>query len=93
MQEISEICFHKHYIDLALDAKNIGRMFPNLLSNIVMINLFHHVDDSKHFLNAAESLLASGSRVIMIEPFISTMATSVLILSKMVNHIFLLIWL
>lgn len=55
-------------IDLVLDAKNIGTMFAGSLSNIIMINVFHHVNNSTEFLDSVESSLVKGGRVIMVEP-------------------------
>ncbi|WP_413430204.1 class I SAM-dependent methyltransferase [Synechococcus sp. Cu2B8-bc1011] len=55
-------------VDLVLDAKSIGDIFPNELSNLILLNVFHHINDSFVFLESAMRCLKPGGRILMIEP-------------------------
>ena len=54
--------------DFKLDAMDIGQKFENKISNIILVNVFHHISDPVLFLKAAEKSLLPGGRIIMIEP-------------------------
>ena len=54
--------------DFKLDAMDIGKNFENKISNLILVNVFHHISDPELFLKSAEKSLLSGGRIIMIEP-------------------------
>ena len=54
--------------DFKLDAIDIGKDFENKISNLILVNVFHHISDPELFLKSAENSLLSGGRIIMIEP-------------------------
>ena len=54
--------------DFKLDAMDIGKNFENKISNLILVNVFHHISDPELFLKSAEKSLKSGGRIIMIEP-------------------------
>ena len=54
--------------DFKLNATDIGKDFENKISNLILVNVFHHVSDPEKFLKSAEKSLISGGRIIMIEP-------------------------
>ena len=54
--------------DFKLDAMEIGTQFENKISNLILVNVFHHISNPEKFLNAAEKCLLSKGRIIMIEP-------------------------
>ena len=54
--------------DFKLDAMDIGKNFENQISNLILVNVFHHISDPKLFLKSAEKSLLPGGRIIMIEP-------------------------
>tara|TARA_B100000242_G_scaffold273177_1_gene226623 strand:+ start:143 stop:865 length:723 start_codon:yes stop_codon:yes gene_type:complete len=54
--------------DFKLNAMDIGENFENEISNIILVNVFHHISDPELFLKSAEKSLLSGGRIIMIEP-------------------------
>lgn len=54
--------------DFKLNAMDIGKDFENKISNLILINVFHHISDPELFLKSAEKSLLSGGRIIMIEP-------------------------
>jgi len=54
--------------DFKLDANDIGEKFQNKISNLILINVFHHISNPELFLKSAEKSLLSGGRIIMIEP-------------------------
>jgi SAM-dependent methyltransferase len=56
------------WLDMHFDAHNIPFQ-KNQLSNIVMIDVFHHLRDPIKFLNEAYRVLKNNGRIIMIEPF------------------------
>ena len=46
----------------------IGKKFENKISNLILVNVFHHISDPELFLKSAEKSLLIGGRIIMIEP-------------------------
>ena len=54
--------------DFKLDAIDIGKDFENKVSNLILVNVFHHISDPELFLKSAEQSLLPGGRIIMIEP-------------------------
>ena len=54
--------------DFKLNAMDIGDNFENQVSNLILINVFHHISDPELFLKSAEKSLLVGGRIIMIEP-------------------------
>ena len=54
--------------DFKLDALDIGNKFENKISNLILVNVFHHISDPELFLRSAERSLLLGGRIIMIEP-------------------------
>ena len=54
--------------DFKLNAMDIGKNFENKISNLILVNVFHHISDPELFLKSAEKSLLSGGRIIMIEP-------------------------
>ena len=54
--------------DFKLNAMDIGKNFENKVSNLILVNVFHHISDPELFLKSAEKSLLSGGRIIMIEP-------------------------
>jgi SAM-dependent methyltransferase len=59
-------------VDLNLNGLEVGDRFANSLSNLLMVNVFHHICDSMAFLAAASTALKPGGRLIMIEPWLNT---------------------
>ena len=55
-------------IDFKLNAMDIGRNFEHKVSNLILVNVFHHISDPELFLKSAEKSLLAGGRIIMIEP-------------------------
>jgi SAM-dependent methyltransferase len=45
------------------------------LTNIVMLDVFHHLPDPARFLDEASRTLTAGGRVVMIEPYCSPLST------------------
>ena len=54
--------------DFKLDAMEIGEKFKNKISNLILVNVFHHISNPELFLRSAEKSLLSEGRIIMIEP-------------------------
>ena len=54
--------------DFKLNAMDIGDNFENQISNLILINVFHHISDPELFLRSAEKSLLNGGRIIMNEP-------------------------
>ena len=54
--------------DFKLDAMEIGTKYENKISNLILINVFHHISNPELFLKSAEKSLLSEGRIIMIEP-------------------------
>ena len=47
---------------------DIGKNFENKVSNLILVNVFHHISDPELFLKSADKSLLVGGRIIMIEP-------------------------
>ena len=60
--------FFNSNTDFKLNAMDIGKDFENKISNLILVNVFHHISDPEIFLKSAEKSLLSGGRIIMIEP-------------------------
>ena len=60
--------FFNSNTDFKLNAMDIGEKFENKISNLILINVFHHISDPELFLKSAEKSLLTGGRIIMIEP-------------------------
>jgi len=61
---------HLQHIDLVSD----GQVFPfkkNILSNIILLDVFHHLPSVNLFLGEVDRCLVPGGRLIMIEPWIT----------------------
>ena len=54
--------------DFKLDAMEVGKNFENKISNLILVNVFHHISEPELFLKSAEKSLLTGGRIIMIEP-------------------------
>ena len=54
--------------DFKLNAMDIGKNYENKISNLILVNVFHHISDPELFLRSAEKSLLPGGRIIMIEP-------------------------
>ncbi len=63
----SDVFFNSN-TDLKLDAMEVGIKFENKISNLILVNVFHHISNPELFLRSAEKSLLSGGRIIMIEP-------------------------
>lgn len=70
-------------VDLTLNALEVGDRFNATLSNLLMVNVFHHICDSMAFLNSASIALRPGGRLIMIEPWLNAWST---ICYRLVGH-------
>ena len=60
--------FFNRNTDFQLDAMEIGKKFKNKISNLILVNVFHHISNPELFLRSAEISLLSEGRIIMIEP-------------------------
>ena len=60
--------FDNKNTDLKLDAMEIGSKFNNKVSNIILVNVFHHISNPELFLRSAEKSLLNNGRILMIEP-------------------------
>ena len=57
-------------LDIVCDATKLP--FKNQsLSNIVMFDVFHHLQEPISFLRQSEKLLKPGGRIVMVEPYVS----------------------
>ena len=54
--------------DFKLDAMEIGKKFKGKIANLILVNVFHHINNPELFLRSAEKSLLSEGRIIMIEP-------------------------
>ena len=54
--------------DFKLDAMEVGEKFEHKISNLILVNVFHHISNPELFLKSAEKSLLEGGRIIMIEP-------------------------
>jgi len=62
------------WVDERVDALDLPYVDASL-ANIVMLDVFHHLADPARFLDEADRALAPGGRVVMIEPYCSTVST------------------
>jgi len=58
------------WLDCAADASRLP-FADESLANIVMIDVLHHVDRPADFFDGAARALASGGRILLIEPYVS----------------------
>jgi len=58
------------WINVVADAQKLP-FKPESFSNIIMIDVLHHIEHPYMFLNDAERVLRTGGRIIMIEPAIT----------------------
>lgn len=56
------------WLDMTFDAHDMP-FKENEISNIVLIDVLHHLNDPVKFLNEAYRVLNTGGRILMIEPF------------------------
>ena len=63
----SDVFFNSN-TDFKLNAMDVGKNFENKISNLILVNVFHHISDPEIFLKSAEKSLLSRGRIIMIEP-------------------------
>ena len=63
----SDVFFNAN-TDLKIDATEVGLKFENKISNLILVNVFHHISNPELFLWSAEKSLVSGGRIIMVEP-------------------------
>ncbi len=63
----SDVFFNTN-TDLKLDAMEVGLKFENEISNLILVNVFHHISNPELFLRSAEKSLLKGGRIIMVEP-------------------------
>ena len=63
----SDIFVHSN-TDLKIDAMEVGLKFENEISNLILVNVFHHISNPELFLRSAEKSLLKGGRIIMVEP-------------------------
>jgi len=54
-----DLCFDAHYMPFA----------DGTVSNIVLVDVLHHLSNPVHFFNEAARVLKNGGRVVMVEPF------------------------
>ena len=55
-------------VDMNLNALDIGIRYENKVSNLILINVFHHINDIESFLYSATNALVHKGRIILIEP-------------------------
>ena len=60
--------FYNSNTDLKLDAMEVGLKYENKISNLILVNVFHHISNPELFLRSAEKSLLQGGRIIMVEP-------------------------
>lgn len=58
------------WVDVVLDASQLP-FRQGALTNLVMLDVFHHLDNPSSFLDDASNLLPPGGRVVLIEPYLS----------------------
>jgi SAM-dependent methyltransferase len=63
----SDVFFNAN-TDLKIDAMEVGLKFENKISNLILVNVFHHISNPELFLRSAEKSLLRGGRIIMVEP-------------------------
>lgn len=68
--------FPNPWLDLACDAYHLP--FPDASSsNLILCDVFHHLERPFAFLHEATRVLVPGGRIILFEPFISTVSSPV----------------
>ena len=70
-EAIASDVFFCHGINVVLDAQRLP-FSTGTLRAIVMTDVMHHIPNVERFLSEACRVLASGGRVLMIEPWVST---------------------
>ncbi|HEY59649.1 MAG TPA: class I SAM-dependent methyltransferase [Anaerolineae bacterium] len=65
----SEI-FYLPFIDIVLDGLELP-LQTSSLAGLLMVDVFHHIPDSRGFLNEALRVLVIGGKLVMIEPWVS----------------------
>ncbi len=61
------------WLDAVADAQSLP--FPDgVFTNIIMIDVLHHIEQPRLFLSEAERLLEPGGRIIMVEPAITLLS-------------------
>ena len=61
---------NNEFIDKIIDARHLP--YPDgSLSNIIGVDILHHINNPKQFANEAARAIKSGGRIILIEPYIS----------------------
>ena len=63
----SDVFFNTN-TDLKIDAMEVGLRFENKISNLILVNVFHHISNPELFLRSAEKSLVPRGRIIMVEP-------------------------
>lgn len=65
----TDVFFHP-FVDLVMDGARLP--FPDgAVDALVMVDVFHHIPDTKGFLRNSLRVLRSGGRIVMIEPWVS----------------------
>jgi len=77
----TDIFFHP-FIHLVNDGMKLPFLL-NSLDALVLLDVFHHMQNVKEFLDEAERTLRIGGRIIMIEPWVSKWSKAAL---SMVSH-------
>ena len=62
------------WIDLTCSAYRLP-FLDRTVSNIVMFDVFHHLSAPRAFFESARSAMASGGRIIVVEPYISLVSS------------------
>lgn len=65
-----------HWLDMCFDAHDIP-LDDGSVSNIVLVDVLHHLDNPVKFLSEAARILNTGGRLIMLEPFPSAFSLSI----------------
>ena len=58
------------WLDLVADAQKLP-LAPDVVSNIVMVDVLHHVEFPVIFFREAEQVLRAGGRIVMVKPAIT----------------------
>ncbi len=69
-EAISTDLFENPWLDLVADAYRLP-FRDGSISNLVLLDVFHHLSRPLAFLHEAERVLAKGARTILFEPYIS----------------------
>ena len=56
-KSIKNRCFLNPNTDFKLNAMDIGKDLENKISNLILVNVFHHISDPELFLKSAEKSL------------------------------------